>query len=177
MELDDFVIWNTPAVVIIYFHFRVDAFSIHFYWTDVMVFFFPVSSWPLNLITVKHAKYELSISFSWSFDFHQKFPHLGGLPFCVEFNCWPLPSIGFLQHWMTLEWYLSQISCAFTWVSGVRRLVIVEAGSKRVEGIVSLGDIFKFLLGWLRIWLEYLSEMHGLGFPTTSVPRILPSFL
>ncbi|GMY27692.1 sucrose nonfermenting 4-like protein [Fagus crenata] len=30
---------------------------------------------------------------------------------------------------------------------GVRRLVIVEAGSKRVEGIVSLCDIFKFLLG------------------------------
>ncbi|KAF1881503.1 hypothetical protein Lal_00021481 [Lupinus albus] len=29
---------------------------------------------------------------------------------------------------------------------GVRRLVIVEAGSKRVEGIVSLGDIFKFFL-------------------------------
>ncbi|KAF3456191.1 hypothetical protein FNV43_RR00841 [Rhamnella rubrinervis] len=30
---------------------------------------------------------------------------------------------------------------------GVRRLIIVEAGSKRVEGIVSLSDIFKFLLG------------------------------
>ncbi|XP_038724175.1 sucrose nonfermenting 4-like protein isoform X2 [Tripterygium wilfordii] len=30
---------------------------------------------------------------------------------------------------------------------GVRRLVIVEAGSKRVEGIVTLTDIFKFLLG------------------------------
>ncbi|KAB1214028.1 Sucrose nonfermenting 4-like protein [Morella rubra] len=30
---------------------------------------------------------------------------------------------------------------------GVRRLVVVEAGSKRVEGIVSLSDIFKFLLG------------------------------
>ncbi|XP_011014797.1 PREDICTED: sucrose nonfermenting 4-like protein isoform X2 [Populus euphratica] len=30
---------------------------------------------------------------------------------------------------------------------GVRRLVIVEAGSKRVEGIVTLSDIFKFLLG------------------------------
>ncbi|XP_052195617.1 sucrose nonfermenting 4-like protein isoform X2 [Diospyros lotus] len=30
---------------------------------------------------------------------------------------------------------------------GVRRLVIVEAGSKRVEGIVSLSDVFKFLLG------------------------------
>ncbi|KAH7573587.1 hypothetical protein JRO89_XS03G0176900 [Xanthoceras sorbifolium] len=30
---------------------------------------------------------------------------------------------------------------------GVRRLVIVEAGSKRVEGIVSLSDIFRFLLG------------------------------
>ncbi|XP_058077493.1 sucrose nonfermenting 4-like protein isoform X2 [Magnolia sinica] len=29
---------------------------------------------------------------------------------------------------------------------GVRRLVIVEAGSKRVEGIISLGDIFRFLL-------------------------------
>ncbi|CAI9284786.1 unnamed protein product [Lactuca saligna] len=29
---------------------------------------------------------------------------------------------------------------------GVRRVVIVEAGSKRVEGIISLGDIFKFLL-------------------------------
>ncbi|CAJ1941050.1 unnamed protein product [Sphenostylis stenocarpa] len=30
--------------------------------------------------------------------------------------------------------------------SGVRRLVIVEAGSKRVEGIISLSDIFKFFL-------------------------------
>ncbi|XP_019419609.1 PREDICTED: sucrose nonfermenting 4-like protein isoform X1 [Lupinus angustifolius] len=30
---------------------------------------------------------------------------------------------------------------------GVRRIVIVEAGSNRVEGIVSLGDIFKFFLG------------------------------
>ncbi|KAL5541823.1 hypothetical protein UlMin_009533 [Ulmus minor] len=30
---------------------------------------------------------------------------------------------------------------------GVRRLVIVEAGSNRVEGIISLSDIFKFLLG------------------------------
>uniref|UniRef100_A0A7N0UJ63 CBS domain-containing protein n=1 Tax=Kalanchoe fedtschenkoi TaxID=63787 RepID=A0A7N0UJ63_KALFE len=29
---------------------------------------------------------------------------------------------------------------------GVRRLIVVEAGSKRVEGIVSLSDIFKFLL-------------------------------
>ncbi|KVH89879.1 Cystathionine beta-synthase, core [Cynara cardunculus var. scolymus] len=29
---------------------------------------------------------------------------------------------------------------------GVRRLVIVEAGSKRVEGIISLSDIFRFLL-------------------------------
>lgn len=31
--------------------------------------------------------------------------------------------------------------------AGVRRLVVVEAGSKRVEGIISVGDIFKFLLG------------------------------
>ncbi|KAL8171724.1 hypothetical protein V2J09_023528 [Rumex salicifolius] len=30
---------------------------------------------------------------------------------------------------------------------GVRRLVIVEAGSKRVEGIITLSDIFRFLLG------------------------------
>ncbi|KAJ7973357.1 sucrose nonfermenting 4-like protein [Quillaja saponaria] len=30
---------------------------------------------------------------------------------------------------------------------GVRRLVIVEAGSKRVEGIISLRDVFNFLLG------------------------------
>ncbi|GKU85486.1 hypothetical protein SLEP1_g159 [Rubroshorea leprosula] len=30
---------------------------------------------------------------------------------------------------------------------GVRRLVIVEAGSKRIEGIISLSDIFRFLLG------------------------------
>ncbi|KAI5650708.1 hypothetical protein M9H77_36713 [Catharanthus roseus] len=30
---------------------------------------------------------------------------------------------------------------------GVRRLVIVEAGSKRVHGIISLSDIFRFLLG------------------------------
>lgn len=29
---------------------------------------------------------------------------------------------------------------------GVRRVVIVEAGSKRIEGIISLGDIFRFLL-------------------------------
>ncbi|XP_078444937.1 sucrose nonfermenting 4-like protein isoform X2 [Wolffia australiana] len=30
---------------------------------------------------------------------------------------------------------------------GVRRIVVVEAGSKRVEGIVSLSDMFRFLLG------------------------------
>ncbi|CAN1219912.1 Sucrose nonfermenting 4-like protein [Linum perenne] len=30
---------------------------------------------------------------------------------------------------------------------GIRRLLIVEAGSKRVEGIVSLSDVFRFLLG------------------------------
>ncbi|KAK4427656.1 Sucrose nonfermenting 4-like protein [Sesamum alatum] len=30
---------------------------------------------------------------------------------------------------------------------GVRRVVIVEAGSKRVEGIISLSDVFSFLLG------------------------------
>ncbi|GAB4855561.1 AMP-activated serine/threonine-protein kinase regulatory subunit [Ancistrocladus abbreviatus] len=30
---------------------------------------------------------------------------------------------------------------------GVRRLVIVEAGSKRVEGIITLTDVFRFLLG------------------------------
>ncbi|KAL1803790.1 hypothetical protein ACET3Z_032437 [Daucus carota] len=29
---------------------------------------------------------------------------------------------------------------------GVRRLVVVEAGSKRVEGIISLSDVFRFLL-------------------------------
>ncbi|KVH93559.1 Cystathionine beta-synthase, core [Cynara cardunculus var. scolymus] len=32
-------------------------------------------------------------------------------------------------------------------IPGVRRLVIVEAGSKRVEGIISLTDLFRFLLG------------------------------
>nr|GMD40510.1 sucrose nonfermenting 4-like protein [Ipomoea batatas] len=32
-------------------------------------------------------------------------------------------------------------------VPGVRRVVIVEAGSKRVEGIISLSDVFRFLLG------------------------------
>ncbi|GAB2287329.1 AMP-activated serine/threonine-protein kinase regulatory subunit [Dionaea muscipula] len=30
---------------------------------------------------------------------------------------------------------------------GVRRLVIVEAGSKRVKGIITLSDVFRFLLG------------------------------
>uniref|UniRef100_A0A2P2L4H1 Kinase family protein n=1 Tax=Rhizophora mucronata TaxID=61149 RepID=A0A2P2L4H1_RHIMU len=30
---------------------------------------------------------------------------------------------------------------------GVRRILIVEAGSKRVEGIISLSDVFRFLLG------------------------------
>ncbi|CAK9146446.1 unnamed protein product [Ilex paraguariensis] len=32
-------------------------------------------------------------------------------------------------------------------IPGVRRLVIVEAGTNRVEGIISLSDVFKFLLG------------------------------
>ncbi|KAK6159890.1 hypothetical protein DH2020_003271 [Rehmannia glutinosa] len=32
-------------------------------------------------------------------------------------------------------------------IPGVRRVVIVEAGSKRVEGIISLSDVFSFLLG------------------------------
>uniref|UniRef100_A0A1D1Z217 Sucrose nonfermenting 4-like protein n=1 Tax=Anthurium amnicola TaxID=1678845 RepID=A0A1D1Z217_9ARAE len=32
---------------------------------------------------------------------------------------------------------------------GVRRIILVEAGSKRVEGIISLSDIFRFLLDWL----------------------------
>lgn len=32
-------------------------------------------------------------------------------------------------------------------IPGVRRLVVVEAGSKRVEGVISLGDVFRFLLG------------------------------
>ncbi|KAF8017253.1 hypothetical protein BT93_H2445 [Corymbia citriodora subsp. variegata] len=31
---------------------------------------------------------------------------------------------------------------------GIRRLVIVEAGSKCVKGIVTLGDVFRFLLGY-----------------------------
>lgn len=30
---------------------------------------------------------------------------------------------------------------------GVRRLIVVEAGSKRVEGIITISDIFRFLLG------------------------------
>ncbi|GFZ14019.1 sucrose nonfermenting-like protein [Actinidia rufa] len=30
---------------------------------------------------------------------------------------------------------------------GVRRLIVVEAGSKRVEGIITLSDIFRFFLG------------------------------
>ncbi|KMZ65164.1 hypothetical protein ZOSMA_334G00110 [Zostera marina] len=30
---------------------------------------------------------------------------------------------------------------------GVRRVIVVEAGSKCVEGIISLSDVFKFLLG------------------------------
>ncbi|CAI9118764.1 OLC1v1020372C1 [Oldenlandia corymbosa var. corymbosa] len=30
---------------------------------------------------------------------------------------------------------------------GVRRVIIVEAGSKRVEGIITLSDVFRFLLG------------------------------
>ncbi|KAL9393133.1 hypothetical protein Peur_012418 [Populus x canadensis] len=29
----------------------------------------------------------------------------------------------------------------------VRRLLIVEAGSERVEGVISLSDVFRFLLG------------------------------
>ncbi|WOL16459.1 hypothetical protein Cni_G25246 [Canna indica] len=32
---------------------------------------------------------------------------------------------------------------------GVRRVIIIEAGSRRVEGIISLSDVFRFLLGRL----------------------------
>ncbi|KAL4202668.1 hypothetical protein AMTRI_Chr02g222270 [Amborella trichopoda] len=32
-------------------------------------------------------------------------------------------------------------------IPGVRRVVVVEAGTKRVEGIISLSDVFRFLLG------------------------------
>ncbi|KDP23504.1 hypothetical protein JCGZ_23337 [Jatropha curcas] len=32
-------------------------------------------------------------------------------------------------------------------IPGVRRILIVEAGTKRVEGIISLSDVFRFLLG------------------------------
>ncbi|CAA0834816.1 Sucrose nonfermenting 4-like protein [Striga hermonthica] len=30
---------------------------------------------------------------------------------------------------------------------GVRRIIVVEAGSKHVEGIISVGDVFRFLMG------------------------------
>ena len=43
--------------------------------------------------------------------------------------------------------HMRSIFTRFGCVTGVRRLVIVEAGSKRVEGIISLSDVFKFLLG------------------------------
>lgn len=48
-------------------------------------------------------------------------------------------SKNFLCTWLGLIWS--------TLFIGVRRLVIVEAGSKHVEGIVSLGDVFRFLMG------------------------------
>jgi len=35
-------------------------------------------------------------------------------------------------------------------IPGVRRVIIVEAGSKRVEGIISLSDVFKFIFGLLQ---------------------------
>jgi len=44
---------------------------------------------------------------------------------------------------------LDRLSSLFMCIlSGVRRLIIVEAGSNRVEGIISLSDVFKFLLGY-----------------------------
>lgn len=48
------------------------------------------------------------------------------------------------EHEMRCNWGLVCVNKTNT---GVRRLVIVEAGSKRVEGIISLSDVFQFLLG------------------------------
>jgi CBS domain-containing protein len=49
---------------------------------------------------------------------------------------------------MFYDFHLFSCSSLLTCIlSGVRRLVIVEAGSKRVEGIISLSDVFNFLLG------------------------------
>ncbi|KAG6758880.1 hypothetical protein POTOM_035342 [Populus tomentosa] len=51
---------------------------------------------------------------------------------------------------------------------GVRRLVIVEAGSKRVEGIVTLSDIFRFLLGYLIHARENLFKLNGIIVPESA---------
>ena len=52
-----------------------------------------------------------------------------------------------LVGWFDLSLDASVLSSNRFFSSGVRRLIIVEAGSKRVEGIVSLSDVFRFLLG------------------------------
>ncbi|CAL5385012.1 unnamed protein product [Camellia sinensis] len=50
---------------------------------------------------------------------------------------------------------------------GVRRLIVVEVGSKRAEGIITIADIFKFLL-----------ELPHLGGPlTTNKVAALAKFL
>lgn len=55
-----------------------------------------------------------------------------------------------LRPMATFGWFGVLYDC-----SGVRRLIIVEAGSKRVQGIVSLSDVFRFLLG---IWVVAMKD-------------------
>ncbi|GFY91931.1 sucrose nonfermenting-like protein [Actinidia rufa] len=64
-----------------------------------------------------------------------------------------------------LEWtkmsdvnVITSLSPSLALYSGVRRLVIVEAGSKRVEGIVSLSDVFRFFLAAMFVSLLLLTE-------------------
>ncbi|KAF7145084.1 hypothetical protein RHSIM_Rhsim04G0219500 [Rhododendron simsii] len=66
-------------------------------------------------------------------------------------------------------------------VVGVRRLIVVEAGSKRVEGIIALSDIFRFLLRRQRRvnckdW-DFVPSLFIFSLPKTNVNFIANFFV
>lgn len=69
-------------------------------------------------------------------------------PFYDWFDC-KCPFFNYIVRFR-LNFHWHGFSILLLSFSGVRRLVIVEAGSKRVQGIISLSDIFRFLLAWPR---------------------------
>ena len=87
---------------------------------------------------------------------------------CSAFCLFDLVVSSSCSRHIILKIVVLKFSCCLILDSGVRRLVIVEAGSKRVEGIVSLSDIFKFFLGQFGLVNEEVKNGMCSGYDTLS---------